>query len=217
MSERSPPHDPQHEPNAVVTDPEDFAQRERLRQIYDARQEFQQARMEADEIRSENGWPLWRKENYVLHAFQRYFFEVEGLMERHPKGDYYLEEIDLGRVEPVGVRGEDYDPADVRVFQGLRSLARDYRPMPSSGYTRPSDGRSRSGDTEVQVTVPESAVMLAFRKANEFLAEVGLDANMDGEKQDAGFDYSDILEEGPPEGDKPQLDDADDAPGGSDE
>lgn len=205
MSERTTPQGPENEPNAVVTDPEDFAQRERLRQIYEARQEFQEARQKADQLRAEEGWPLWRKENYVLDAFQRYFFEVEGLMERHPKGDYYLEEVELGVVKPPGVEGKDYDPDDARVFEGLRSLAQDYRPMPSDGYTLPSDGRSRASDSEVQITVPEASITRAFRKVNEFLAEVGLDADMDGEDRDAGFDYSDILEEGPPEGNAPQI------------
>jgi len=214
MSERGNQKPLEKQPGAVVTDPENFAQMERLRQIYNARQKFQEDRQKADQLRAEEGWPLWKRENYVLYAFQRYFFEVEGLMKRHPKGDYYLEEIELGRVEPVGVEGEDYSPDDIRVFQGLRSLAHGYRPMPTTGYSRPKKGRERSGDREVQVTVPESAIIRAFRAVNEFIAEVGLDADMDDESQDAGFDYSDILEDGPPEGDKPQLEGDN---GGSDE
>jgi len=205
--------DPQT-PDAVVTDPEDFTQHERLRQIYEARQEFQKARQKVSQLQAEEDWPLWREENYVLHAFQRYFFEVEGLMERHPKGDYYLEEVELGTVTPPGVEGTDYDSDDARVFVGLRSLAIDYRPMPSDGFTMPSNGRSRASDREVQITVPKASITKAFRKVNEFLAEVGLDADMDEEDRDAGFDYSDILEKGPPEGNAPQLE-ADGGPGNS--
>jgi len=46
----------------------------------------------------------------------------------------------------------------------------------------------------------------AYRQINKFLAEVGLDADMEGDTEEAEFDYSDILEEGPPkEGDEPEI------------
>jgi hypothetical protein len=178
---------------------------ERLRHIYDARQEFQKARQKADQLRAEEGWPLWKKENYVYRAFQRYFFEVEGLMERHPSGGHYLEEVKLGMVLPPGADPDD-PPEDTRFFVGLRSMTDSYKPIPTDGYTSPSSGRERATDGEVQVTVPEKVVTKAFRQVNEFVAEVGLDADMDEETQDAGFDYSDILEEGPPgTGDAPDI------------
>jgi hypothetical protein len=194
--------------NAVVIDPDDFANRERLRQIYDARQEFQEARQNAQQLRAKEGWSLHEKQDYVLRAFQRYFFEVEGLMERHPEGDHYLEEVELGAVLPPeaqdGERNGDNHP-EARVFVGLRSLAHGYRPMPTPGWKNRSGQDTRAIDTEVQVTVPETTVTKAFRAVNKFLAEVGLDADMDEETRDAGFDYSDILQEGPPGGSAPEL------------
>jgi hypothetical protein len=60
--------------------------------------------------------------------------------------------------------------------------------------------------------------MLYFSAANRFFAQVGMDLELTEDKGDAGFDYSDILEEGPPGGDAPQLEtDGSDEEGDSDE
>lgn len=199
-------------PGVVVTDPEDFAQMERLRQIYDARQKVQTARQEADNVRAREDWPLWKKQDHVLAAYQRYYFEIEGLMERHPDGDYYLDEVKLGAISPPGELGEDYTKADIRRFEGLKSLARSFRPMPTDGYLAPQKWKDRTMEREVQVTVPIQIVTKAFRTINEFIAKVGLDATMAEEARDAGFNYGDILEEGPPgTGDPPQIDTAEDS------
>jgi hypothetical protein len=198
-----------------VDDPEDFAQKQRMKQIYDARQEFQQARAEAPQLRRERDWRLHEYQNYIHSAVQRYFFEVEGLMRRHPSGDKYLHDVKLGGVVKLenvdrenGERGivnpgDDWEPD--RGFVGLQSIADQYRPMQTSGY-KPAKGAPKTEDTAVLVTVPVKVSMRAFRKINNFLAEVGLDADMEGDDQEAEFDYSDILENGPPDsGEKPEL------------
>jgi hypothetical protein len=60
--------------------------------------------------------------------------------------------------------------------------------------------------------------MLIFSLANRFIAQVGMDLELAEESRDAGFDYSDILEEGPPEGDVPEIEaDGSGNEGGSDE
>lgn len=175
-----------------VTDPEDFAQRERLRHIYDARQSFQKRRAELDQIRREQELSLYETQEYLLAGFQSYFFEVEGLMIRHPAGDHYLEDVELGVVEHAEPDGED------RVFVGLEDLTKPYRPMPTPGYKTPSRNRRGTSDAVVHVSVTTPIINRGFREINKFLAEVGLDADMENEHQDAGFDYSDLLEEGPP-------------------
>lgn len=174
-----------------VTDPEDFAQTERLRQIYDARQEFQKRRAELGKIRREQDLTLYETQEHLLAALQAYFFEVEGLMIRHPVGEHYLVEVELGKVQHAG-DGED------RVFVGLESLADSHRPMPTPGYRKPRHDGEHAADKVVQVSVPTSVINKGFREINKFLAEVGLDADMEDEHQDAGFDYSDLLDEGPP-------------------
>lgn len=183
-----------------VTDPEDFAQTQRLRQIYEARQNYQERRAEIDRIRRDNELTLYDTQEHLLAAFQSYFFEVEGLMLRHPAGDKYLEDVELGVVEHADPNSED------RVFVGLNSLTGSYRPMPTPGYSKPSYDTARPEDKVVHVSVPVAVINKGFREINKFLAEVGLDADMENETQDAEFDYSDLLEEGPPtEGDTPEI------------
>lgn len=207
-----------------VDDPEDFAQKQRMRQIYDARKEFLKARADAPEKRRENNWPSHVEQDYILNAAQRYFFEVEGLMRRHPDGDYYLNDVRLGgvmRLENIdrenGDRAiikppdEEFDPD--RAFVGLTSIAKKYKPIRTAGYSTGERNRSTE-KTAVLVTVPVDVSVRAYREINKFLAEVGLDADMEGEQKDAVFDYSDILQDGPPDdGEKPDIA----ADGGGDE
>lgn len=55
----------------------------------------------------------------------------------------------------------------------------------------------------VSVHLPMRIVRNAYRLCNDFLAAVGMDIEPEPEETDAGFDYADILEEGPPSGDNP--------------
>lgn len=49
-------------------------------------------------------------------------------------------------------------------------------------------------------------ILSYFRGANRFYAEIGMDLDLKKENADAGFDYEDILQEGPPgEGDFPDI------------
>lgn len=205
--------DTYQEQSFIVDDPDDFAQKQRMKQIYDARKEFQEARAEAPQLRRENEWSLQQYQDYIHNAVQRYFFEVEGLMRRHPKGDYYLHDVRLGGVMKAenvnrdkGERGiadpdDDFEPD--RAFVGLESIAEKYRPMRTTGY---KTGYKEVTDTVVLVTVPVIVSTRSYREVNKFLAEVGLDADMEGDTEEAEFDYSDILEEGPPgQGETPEI------------
>jgi len=65
-------------------------------------------------------------------------------------------------------------------------------------------------DQYEQVPSPQE-VMQYFSAANQFYARVGMDLEMAEDEGDAGFEYTDILEEGPPsEGEKPEIDEVDD-------
>jgi hypothetical protein len=83
-------------------------------------------------------------------------------------------------------------------------------------YDTITEWASRMGITREHKGTPAPAgigeCMHIFSLANRFVAQVGMDLELAEERGDAGFDYSDILEEGPPEGDAPQLE-----TGGSDE
>jgi hypothetical protein len=66
-------------------------------------------------------------------------------------------------------------------------------------------GVKPGGDQEEQTPSPQHS-MAYFSIANRFYARVGMDLELAEDDGDAGFDYSDILEEGPPgEGEKPEI------------
>jgi hypothetical protein len=63
----------------------------------------------------------------------------------------------------------------------------------------------KKGDERLPANVFES--MQIFSVANRFVAQVGMDLELEEESGDAGFDYSDILEDGPPgDGEVPEID-----------
>lgn len=67
------------------------------------------------------------------------------------------------------------------------------------------------GETQEEQILSPQAVMQYFSAANRFYARVGMDLELEEDDGDAGFDYEDILEEGPPgEGEKPEIAEVDD-------
>ena len=78
------------------------------------------------------------------------------------------------------------------------------------GFTRERKG------TSAPAGIGES--MHIFSLANRFIAQVGMDLELAEESGDAGFDYSNILEEGPPgERDAPEIEGVADKEGVSEE
>lgn len=63
----------------------------------------------------------------------------------------------------------------------------------------------KAGETGAESPSPME-VMSIYSAANTFYAKIGMDLEIKADEGDAGFDYSDILEEGPPgEGDPPEI------------
>lgn len=205
-------------PQRVVRDPEDFAQMERLRQIYSAREDFRETLAEIDRIGLELEWStLDKKYRYLQRSYLKYYFELEGLMRKHEDGDFYLNDAFLGvlakekkktyirkrmgEIDESSLDGDDRvqelrsdleNENGVRVFFGLESLTQFPKPIKTVGYT--IDSRTGTRDERgVQVSVPKSAVVRAYRYCNRFLADVGLDADITEETPDAGFEHEDLL------------------------
>jgi hypothetical protein len=64
----------------------------------------------------------------------------------------------------------------------------------------------KPADDVYEQTPSPQEVMAYFSAANRFYARVGMDLELAEDEGDAGFDYSDILDEGPPgEGEKPEI------------
>lgn len=69
----------------------------------------------------------------------------------------------------------------------------------------------KPGEDQYEQTPSPQEVMYYFSAANRFYARVGMDLELAEDEDDAGFDYSDILEEGPPgEGEEPEIEEVQD-------
>ena len=85
-------------------------------------------------------------------------------------------------IEQADIDDEELVP-DSSPFNGLREF------VAHMGVSPPNSERGY---------LSPQALMKMFGAANRFYAKVGLDLELEEDDGDAGFDYSDILEEGPP-------------------
>ena len=168
-----------------VADPEAFNQKQRLKQIHKARHNFHDRRQRAKDLKVEDEINYRQYTDLLVEAFQRYFYELEGLMERHSRGEYYLYEVEIGELDPL-------DKDGVIEFTGLISLAGSVPPVAVDGYSM-HDHDGRTSNERILTVASENIVMRAFRECNKFLAEAGLDAEMEDDTDEASADYSDIL------------------------
>ena len=168
-----------------VDDPESFNQTERLRQIHRSRRNFHDRRQQAVDLKTRNEINYRQYTTLLLHAFQHYFYELEGLMRQHSNGDHYLHEVELGELETV-----EYD--EPLTFVGLESLAGSVPTVPVKGATN-DDKRGERRPSQILTVASESIIMNAFRECNKFVAEAGLDAEMKDSTSKPRWDYSDLV------------------------
>jgi hypothetical protein len=169
-----------------VADPEAFNQKQRLKEIHKARRNFHERRQHAKDLQIKGEINYRKYTDLIVEAFQRYFYELEGLMQRHSRGGYYLNEVELGELDPL-------DRDGTIEFTGLMSLAGSVPVVAVKGQSLDD----RNGETKkrrILTYASEEIVMTAFRECNKFLAEAGLDADMEDQNDEAGADYSDILD-----------------------
>lgn len=195
MSERNQPSNGNQSeaPAVTVTDPDDFNRVQRFKEIHRARQNVARAFKRNPEPSPRPGFrdtPDNSSER-VAQAVSLYVLELEPL---------YREAVDQGALpDEMGRFADEYYEGEYE-FESVFDFA--YR-LGTTG------GGPVSKQTSMQI----------FRKANDIMRRLGLELEI-GESQnnDAGFDYSDILEEGPPEGDAPQIENNDNPtnPGGGD-
>jgi hypothetical protein len=170
-----------------VADPEAFNQKQRLKEIHKARRNFHDRRQRAKDLKVEGEINYRQYTDLLVEAFQRYFYELEGLMQRHSRGEHYLYEVELGELDPL-------DKDGVIEFTGLMSLAGSVPTVAVNGYSM-DDKRGSTSERQILTVASETIVMRAFRECNKFLAEAGLDAEMEDDNDEATADYSDILDD----------------------
>jgi len=185
MSEHNAPTDPQTA-DAVVTDPDDFNRQQRFKEIHDARQrvtdymaKMEDRLFENDRKHTPGTVPIFAQEQLAFRV-SLYIMELLPLLEKKGGDDPYMSEY-FPESAPVD---------DLNHFAHNSGILHD---------TTDRDGEKHR--TAVRVTT----ALRVFQVANRAYSELGMDLEVAEDEGDAGFDYSDILEEGPPGGDAPQL------------
>jgi len=202
MSEHNAPTDPQTA-DAVVTDPDDFNRQQRFKEIHDARQrvtdymaKFEDRLLNDDKNHTPGTAPTYAHEQLAFRV-ALYIMELQPLLEEKGGDDPYMS----------GHFPESSPVDDLQHFAFNSGMLREH-----------TDKRRYKEDRKTRTAVRVTTSLRVFQVANKAYANLGMDLEVAEDEGDAGFDYSDILEEGPPEGDAPQLEaDGSGNEGGSDE
>jgi hypothetical protein len=192
--------EPDHtgEITAQVLDPEEYTQHRRLRELYDQRREVQEVRRDLEmkvaqstALPGESGFEREQAERVYATALESYLMELEPLaVHRYPDiGEEYWTEKPLGvaRYEPPDISDEvdgtieelETEPdAKTVEFVGLGSIID--QPLEFTfTFTAPVDihGSVNNDPITVQETYPvrKNVLDAAYRQANLFLAEIGMD------------------------------------------
>lgn len=171
----------------MVQDPDNFNRQQRFKEIHDARQKVREYMSKFDEkiFKTSNDRTKTRKpatapniiSEQLAFRVALYVMELLPLLEKKGGEDPYMSE-----------NFPDDDPVN-----DLEQFAI-------------SSGMLRSGVNDHRTAVRVTTSLRVFQIANRAYADLGMDLEVSEDRGDAGFDYSDILEEGPPgDGDKPDI------------
>jgi len=170
----------------IVDDPEEYNQKRRLKEIHDARRNFHKQRQKAQEAKVEGELSYRAYTRILLQAYQRLFYELEGVMRRHDRGEHYLHEVELGDIHPV-------NKSDPLEFVGLLSLAGNVPCVEVMGQSM-DEKRGQTKDRQILTHASEEIITRGFRECSKFLAESGLDADLTDAGQENGeFEYDDLV------------------------
>jgi len=199
----------------TVDDPEDFAQRERLGELFDARQQVQQDRRRIADARIQG-----RERSKRLRALYRaslgvYLRELEPLMtERYPtQGLRHWYDADLGVAswsptpavrdeldDQLDVSHKDYPPSDHvspagKRFIGLRSIlnADDDLRVVFEVDVAGRRGTSSTVTAVQDVEIPFHVLDTAYRHSNAFMGAIGLEATDSEDANEFEQKYDDIF------------------------
>lgn len=207
-----------------VEDPEQYSRKQRIKQIHEARERVPQTRGRATRLNLEHQI----RDEDVLTAIRRavedYIMEVRPLLSEHENGSYYWEDCELGTIQLAPLASPPADAVPVRELDGTRlEMAQDALarrppnavpvtglssitnlPNPIRRYTAakvdPRQGAPYTVYREQRARVPEHVLMEAYAAVNDFIRDADLDLQFK-QSDDAEYDYSDLLENGPPDSD----------------
>jgi len=174
-----------------VVDPDDYNRTQRFKEIHQARQrvtdyvsKFEDRMLDNDRNHTPGTAPTFAHEQLAFRV-ALYIMELLPLLEKKGGDDPYMSEY-FPESSPVD---------DLAQFAYNSGMLREH-------HDKRDD---RKTNTAVRVTTS----LRVFQIANRAYADLGMDLEIAEEDGDAGFDYSDILEEGPPgERDAPEIETA---------
>lgn len=165
---------------AVVHDPEDFNRQQRFKEIHDARQRVANyiSKLEdrIDPERHKPGTAPMLAQEQLAFRVSMYVTELLPLLKKKGGDDPYMAEH-----FPDGFPANDLEHYAM-----------------NSGMFKPHTDRINK--KERTTALPVTDTLRVFQIANLAYSKLGMDLEVSEDRGDSGFDYSDILEEGPPGG-----------------
>jgi hypothetical protein len=177
-----------------VVDPDDYNRTQRFKEIHQARQrvtdymaKFEDRMLDNDRKHTPGTAPTFAHEQLAFRV-ALYIMELLPLLEKKGGDDPYMSEH-FSEASPVD---------DLQQFAFRSGMLREH-----------TDKRRNKEDRKTSTAVRVTTSLRVFQIANKAYADLGMDLEIAEEDGDAGFDYSDILEEGPPgERDAPEIEGA---------
>lgn len=181
------------DPEGEVKDPEDYINQRRLSDIFDTRQEVREVRLTVREFEDQR----YKLLTGYRRALESYLQELYPLMTRYEPGPQYWQQIKIGVIEisppeelETSIEGYHYTPFSPVRYElvGLRSLFEVPDPIEidwGKKANMKSDGPISSDRREElmrEAQVPQNNLDDIFLLANEFLVEMGVEAEIEEDK-----------------------------------
>lgn len=166
-----------------IDDPSEYKQKRRIKSILDAREHVLEQRRRALDLQAEGLIGAQMANKMLREAVEAYIIEVENKVRESDHAIHYWGDVDdsgqregvfLGSLHVPERNGE-------REFIGLRDIMTASDPL-TFEYTVKRSDELEGTQTETRRTeyqIPEDVLLAAFRAINEFLNEVGMDADFE--------------------------------------
>lgn len=196
----------------TVDDPEDYRQQTRLKGILETRERVLERRRDASELYHFGEIDQSTRNTIIRNAVEEYILEVEHLLRdlgspQTPTGRVDEDSLDVSKDYWTSVHlGTMEFPGDKNlVFNGLKSILDATEILEVQWYEQTEDEVEGQGKTleRWRGQIRQDILVNAYRQTNGFLYELGMDLQTNPDDGDAAFEYTDILEEGPPSGEAP--------------
>lgn len=185
-------------------DQSQYAEQSWREDIFESKSVVKRALRTVAEMRALGEISQQQSRTMLRRAVEEYLFETKWLMQQRESllddsEPSYWSDFEIGvqqlpdgsQVEFIGLQDFDRAP-EMLEFQTTKT-------------TRDGLVGNKTKRVVKSVQLDRSISLAAYDGINAFLTDIGLAPRFEEDRRDAGFDYEDILEEGPPKGDASQL------------